>query len=162
APDSAWGPWVAALVPAEGSSAFRDLIESGRVAELSCPADRTGGYSGLLLPAVDYLHAMRLRRPMKRAVAKMFEHFDAIVSPTRATVAYPADKNFEDAYPGVSGGPPLIPAGNLCGLPALCLPDGFGENGLPTSIAFMGPAWSEEQLIQIGNVYQSRTDWHAR
>ena len=55
-------------------------------------------------------------------------------------MAYPADKNFEDAYPGVSGGPPVIPAGNLTGLPALAMPNGFGENGLPTSIAFLGAA----------------------
>ena len=161
-PDFPWGPSVSAIVSAEGASAFRELIESGRVAELTCPADRTGGYSGLLLPAIDYLHAMRLRRPMKRAVAKLFERFDVIASPTRATVAYPADRNFEDAYPGVSGGPPLIPAGNLCGLPALCVPNGFGENGLPTSMAFMGPAFSEETLVSIGNAYQSRTDWHTR
>ena len=161
-PDFPWGPSVSAIVSAEGASAFRELLESGRVAELKCPADRTGGYSGLLLPAVDYLHAMRLRRPMKRAVAKLFEGFDAVASPTRSTVAYPADRNFEDAYPGVSGGPGLIPAGNLCGLPALCVPNGFGDNGLPTSTAFMGPAWSEEKLVRLGNAYQSRTDWHTR
>jgi Asp-tRNA(Asn)/Glu-tRNA(Gln) amidotransferase A subunit family amidase len=91
-----------------------------------------------------------------------FERFDAIASPTRATVAYPADGNFADAYPGVSGGPPLIQAGNLCGLPALCVPNGFGENGLPTSMAFVGPAFSEETLVSLGNAYQSRTDWHTR
>ena len=68
-----------------------------------------------------------------------------ILSPTRATVAYPTDKNFEDAYPGVGGGPPLIPAANLCGLPALCMPNGFGENGLPTSIAAIGPAFFRER-----------------
>ena len=100
--------------------------------------------------------------PMKRAVAKLFETYDAFVSPTRATVAYPTNKNFEDAYPGVSGGPALIPAGNLCGLPALCLPNGFGENGLPTSMAFLGPAWSEDALVRLGNAFQSATDWHER
>ena len=88
--------------------------------------------------------------------------FRSVVAPTRATVAYPADKNFEDVYPGVSGGPPLIPAGNLCGLPALCVPSGFGENGLPTSIAFMGPAFSERELIDLGRLYQSRSDWHTK
>jgi Asp-tRNA(Asn)/Glu-tRNA(Gln) amidotransferase A subunit family amidase len=99
---------------------------------------------------------------MKRAVAGLFERFDAVVSPTRATVAYPADKNFEDVYPGISAGPALIPAGNLCGLPALSMPDGFGENGLPTGIALMGPAFSEATLVALGNVYQSATDWHTR
>jgi aspartyl-tRNA(Asn)/glutamyl-tRNA(Gln) amidotransferase subunit A len=162
-PDLPWGPAVSAIVGAEGASAFIDLIESGRAKELKCPRDRHGGYAGTLIPAVDYLHAMRLRRPMKRAVAKMFEKFDAIASPTRATVAYPADKNFEDAYPStISGGPALIPAGNLCGLPALAMPNGMGENGLPTSIAFMGPAFSEAALVRIGNAYQSRTDWHLK
>ena len=115
-----------------------------------------------MYPAVDYLHAMRLRKPMKRAVAALFERFDAVVSPARATVAYPADKSFEDAYPGVSGGPPLIPAGNLCGLPALSMPNGFGENGLPTGLALMGPAFSEATLVAIGNAYQAATDWHTR
>ena len=161
-PDFPWGPSVSAIVGAEGATAFIDLIESGRVKELRCPKDRHGGYAATMIPAVDYLQAMRLRAPMKRAVAALFERFDAIVSPGRATVAYPADLNFEDAYPGVSGGPPLIPAGNLCGLPALCVPSGFGENGLPTSIAFMGPAFSERELIDLGRVYQSRTHWHSK
>lgn len=161
-PDFPWGPAVSAIVTAEGASAFLDLIEAGRLAELKCPADRTGGYSGTLLPAVDYLQAMRLRRPMKAAVSALFEAFDLIVAPTRASVSYPIDRNFEVAYPGIGGGPPLIPAGNLCGLPALCVPNGFGANGLPTSLSFMGRAGSEERLVEIGNAYQARTDWHAR
>ena len=159
-PDFPWGPAVSAIVGAEGASAFLDLIESGRVKELRCPKDRHGGYAGMLIPAVDYLQAMRLRRPMKRAVAALFQRFDAVVSPTRATVSYPTDKNFEDAYPGVSGGPALIPAGNLCGLPALCVPNGFGENQLPTSLHFMGPAFSERDLTALGVHFQSRTRWH--
>jgi aspartyl-tRNA(Asn)/glutamyl-tRNA(Gln) amidotransferase subunit A len=161
-PDLAWGPAVSAIVGAEGAAAFVDLIESGRVRELKCPNDRFGGYAGMLIPAVDYLQAMRLRAPMKRAVAELFGHYDAVVAPTRATVAYPIDKNFEDAYPGISGGPLLIPAGALCGLPALALPNGLGENGLPTSVSFMGPAFSERDLVAMGNAYQGATDWHAR
>ena len=161
-PDFPWGPAVGTIVGAEGASAFLDLIEAGRVKELKCPADQHGGYGATLIAAVDYLQAMRLRRPMRHAMAKLFEKFDAICSPGRATVSYPADKNFEDVYPGVSGGPGLIPAGNLCGLPALVMPNGYGENGLPTSIAFMGPAKSEKALIAIGNLYQSKSDWHAK
>ena len=161
-PDLPWGPAVGTIVAAEGAAAFRDLLESGEVQQLTCPADRSGGYSALLLPAVDYLQAMRLRRPMKQAVARLFERFDAVAAPTRASVAYPADRNFEDAYPGVGGGPALIPAGNLCGLPALALPNGFGENGLPTSFSLMGPAFSEDLLVRVGHAYQQRTDWHVR
>jgi aspartyl-tRNA(Asn)/glutamyl-tRNA(Gln) amidotransferase subunit A len=77
-------------------------------------------------------------------------------------VAYPADKNFEDVYPGISSGPPLIAAGNLCGLPAIALPNGMGENGLPTSLSFMGPAFSERTLIALGHAWQQNTDFHKR
>lgn len=161
-PDFPWGPSVSTIVGAEGASAFLDLIESGRVKELTCPADQHGGYASTLIPAVDYLQAMRLREPMKRAVGALFTRFDAIVAPTRATVAYPADQNFGEVYPGVSAGPPLIPAGNLCGLPALAVPNGFGDNSLPTSLAFLGGAFGEERLIELGEAFQVVTDWHMQ
>ena len=161
-PDHPWGPSVGTIVNCEGASAFREMLESGAASKLRCPADRMGGYSSLLTPAVDYLHAMRVRRPMRAAMTKLFQSFDVVATPTRATVSYPADKNFADVYPGVSGGPPVIAAGNLTGLPALALPNGFGENGLPTSIAFLGPAFSERRLSEIGCLYQQRTDWHTK
>jgi aspartyl-tRNA(Asn)/glutamyl-tRNA(Gln) amidotransferase subunit A len=161
-PDFPWGPAVGTIVEAEGASAFLDLIESGGLAKLRCPADRARGYGGMYVFAVDYLQAMRLRAPMKRAVRKLFERFDVVAAPTRASVAYPADLTFEKAYPGVSGGPALIPAGNLCGLPALCLPNGFGDGGLPTSLQLMGPAFSEERLVALAGAYQAATEWHRR
>ena len=160
-PDLPWGASVGAIVTAEGASAFLELIESGDVTRLKCPADRTGGYSGLLLPAVDYLQAMRLRKPMREAMAKLFEKYDVIATPTRGTVAYPIG-DFASAYPGISSGPPVIASGNLTGLPALAMPSGFGENGLPTSIAFMGAPWSEATLCTLGAAYQSRSTWHTK
>jgi aspartyl-tRNA(Asn)/glutamyl-tRNA(Gln) amidotransferase subunit A len=159
--DLPWGA-VGTIVGAEGAAAFLDLIEAGRVKELKCPRDQRGGYAATLIPAVDYIQAMRARRPMKRAMAKLYEKFDALATPTRGTVAYPIGKNFEDVYPGIDSGPPLIAAGNLCGLPAIALPNGMGENGLPTSMAFMGPAFSEHTLVRLGAAYQSHTDWHLK
>jgi Asp-tRNA(Asn)/Glu-tRNA(Gln) amidotransferase A subunit family amidase len=161
-PDLPWGPAVGAIVTAEGASAFLELIESGDVTKLRCPACRTGGYSGLLLPAVDYVHAMRARRPMRAAMRKLYASYDVVATPTRASVAYPIDKEFAQIYPGISGGPAVIAAGNLTGLPALALPCGFGDNGLPTSIAFMGAPFSEAMLCGLGALYQSRTEFHKQ
>lgn len=161
-PDLPWGPAVGTIVNAEGAAAFQELIESGKVARLRCPADHTGGYSSLLTPAVDYLNAMRARKPMRAAMRELFSRFDVIATPTRASVSYPIDKEFQNAYPGVSGGPAVIPAGNLTGLPALAMPNGFGENGLPTSISFMAPAFEERRLVELGALLQSRTDHHTK
>lgn len=161
-PDLPWGPSVGTIVGCEGAAAFLDLLESGKASQLRCPADRTGGYSALLTPAVDYLQAMRARRPMRAAMRELYSRFDVVATPTRASVAYPADTEFQKAYPGISGGPPVIPAGNLTGLPALALPNGTGENGLPTSISFMAPPFEERRLVELAVLLQRRTDFHTR
>lgn len=160
-PDFPYGAAVGTIVDAEGASAFRDLIESGRVKELTAPRDRIGGYAGLLVTAVDYLHAMRLRAPMRRAWKEMFSKYALVAAPSRATVAYPINKTFEQAYPNISAASP-IGASNLVGVPGISLPNGFGENNLPTGIQLVGPAWSELLLTDIADRYQQSTDWHRR
>jgi aspartyl-tRNA(Asn)/glutamyl-tRNA(Gln) amidotransferase subunit A len=161
-PEFPWGASVGTIVDAEGAAAFLPLIESGDLAKLRCPADRVGGYAAMTTSAVDYLQAMRLRAPMKRAVNELFQEYELIASPTRSSVSYPLSKKFRDAYPDVSGGPPLIPAGNLCGLPAICLPNGFGQEGLPTSLTLMGAAFSEELLLDVSYLLQGATNWHLQ
>jgi len=159
--DFPYGPAVGTIVSAEGASAFRDLITSGRVKELASPRGRVGGFSASLVTAVDYLHAMRLRRPARRAWAEFFTKYDALIAPSRSTVAYPADKNFEDAYPGITASSP-IGASNVVGVPAISVPNGFGQNGLPTGLQLIGPAWGERELNGLAALYQSTTDWHRR
>jgi len=160
-PDFPYGPAVGAIVDAEGASAFRDLIESGRVKELASPEGRLGGYSASLVTAVDYLHAMRLRGPMRRAWGQLFKKYDALVAPSRATVSYPVDKTFDQAWPGVAASSP-IGASNLVGVPAVSVPNGFGQQGLPTGLQLIGPAWGERELVELASRYQSETDWHRR
>lgn len=160
-PDFPYGPAVGTIVDAEGASAFRDLIESGRVAELASPEGRVGGFAASLVTAVDYLHAMRLRAPMRRAWAEMFRKVDVLAAPSRATVSYPVEKTFDKAYPGINASSP-IGASNLVGVPAVSVPNGFGQNGLPTGIQLVGPAWGERELLELAVAYQSETDWHAR
>ncbi len=160
-PDFPYGAAVGTIVKAEGASAFRDLIESGRVKELASPTGRVGGYSASLVTAVDYLHAMRLRVPMRRAWAQLFTKHAMLVAPSRSTVAYPINKTFDQAYTDISASSPIA-ASNLVGVPAITVPNGFGENNLPTGIQFVGPAWSEKTLIEVADKYQQATDWHKR
>jgi aspartyl-tRNA(Asn)/glutamyl-tRNA(Gln) amidotransferase subunit A len=161
-PDFPYGPAVGTIVAAEGASAFRDLVESGRSKELKVPNDRWGGYAASMVLAVDYIQALRLRAPMKKALDALYAKFDALVSPARATVSYPIGPDFEKVYPGISGGPAVIAAGNLAGQPALVLPNGFGENGLPTAFQLTGRAFSDETLVSLGTQVQARTEWHRK
>ncbi|HEX7997764.1 MAG TPA: amidase [Pyrinomonadaceae bacterium] len=160
-PDFPYSAAVGTIVDAEGASAFRELIESGRVKELASPTGRVGGYAASLVTAVDYLHAMRLRVPMRRAWSEMFSRYALLVAPSRATVSYPVNKTFDQAYPDINASSP-IGASNLVGVPAISIPNGFGDNNLPTGIQLIGPAWSEPVIISIATRYQRTTDWHKR
>ena len=138
-PDFPWGPAVGDDRGRGGRGRVPRPDRIGRgAAKLKCPADRWGGYSALLLPAVDYLQAMRLRRPMKQAVA-------------RAVRAVRRGRGADARQRGVPGRPQV--RGRLAGRQRRAgadrgrkpvraararLPNGFGENGLPTSIPAHG------------------------
>jgi len=160
-PAHRYGASIVTILAAEGAAAFRDIIQDGRAATLADPDDRRGGYSYLTVPAVDYVDAMRERAPIKRGFSKLFKRFDALVAPTFGSVALPIGVSFDKAYPGIEGGSPIASA-NLAGIPAIAVPNGFGQQGLPTGLSFIGPAFSEADLIALGDEFQSRTDWHRR
>ncbi len=159
-PDLPYGAAVDVIVNAEGAAAFRELIESGRSRELQSVDDRTGGYAAYATLAVDYIDAMRQRVKMIAAMNKAFAPYDAIVSPTLPTVTYPIDVAFDKGYTKYPGKVSLISPGNLVGVPAIALPNGFGENHLPTSISFLGRAFGELQLTAIVKRYQAVTGFH--
>ena len=62
----------------------------------------------------------------------------------------------------MGGGPPVIPAGNAVGQPALAVPNGFGLKGLPTGLQLTGRVWGEARLLALARAYQEATDWHRR
>ena len=161
-PSLPFGEAVGTIIRAESASAFRDLLESGEVQKLRSPAGRWGGYAAAMVLAVDYLQAMRARGVMKRALDELYARYDALVAPSRATVSYPVDVDFDKAYPGFFGGPPVIQAGNAAGQPALSVLNGFGLKDLPTGIQFTGRVWGEGRLLEIARAYQEATDWHKR
>src|SRR5262249_35545535 len=93
-----------------------------------------------------WIISKRCGNAARGAVAVLSRRCVVLFPPPRAGAPSPADQEFEKVYPDVSGGPGLIAAGNLCGLPALSVPNGFGENHLPTGLSFMGAPFSEELL----------------
>lgn len=164
-PEYPYGAAASLIIDAEAASIFEELVSSGRVHELTAPEDRIGGYAGQVVLAKDYLRAMRVRGPAGMAMDRLFAEngFDALVHPTWASVSYPVDRPFDDAWDDVAGGGEGISgAANLVGLPGIALPNGFGRLGLPTSLAFTGRAWTEGRLVAIAREYQRRTDFHRR
>ncbi len=164
-PDLPYNQTTEVILAAEAASAFDEFIASGKVTELTAPEDRIGGYARRLLPAKDYLNALRVRRHIVRELDPLFARYDAIVCPTVGVVASPIDVRFADYFKGPSRGgrrPAIGGAGNVAGLPAISVPNGFGERGLPTGLQILGRAGAENTVLAVARAYQGRTDWHER
>jgi aspartyl-tRNA(Asn)/glutamyl-tRNA(Gln) amidotransferase subunit A len=160
-PDLPYGSVNSLIIACEMAAAFEDFAKNGKVWEMTAEEDRWGLYSALTIPAKDYINAQRVRAIMQREVDAVLAPFDAVVSPTLPSVAYPIDRPWDEYRKGLSGSQ-IGGAGNAAGIPALSIPNGFGEQNLPTGLQFVGRACSDDRLLAIGQAYQQQTDWHVR
>jgi aspartyl-tRNA(Asn)/glutamyl-tRNA(Gln) amidotransferase subunit A len=143
---------------AESVSAFEDLIEGGRIAELTAPEDRYTPYARSAILAKDYIRALRLRGMVAREIDGVLAGLDALVGPSRVTPATPIDEEFPSA---IRGAKDLLGAiGNAAGLPAISVPNGLTDDNLPTGMQFMGRAYGDNTVLAVARTYQSITGWH--
>jgi aspartyl-tRNA(Asn)/glutamyl-tRNA(Gln) amidotransferase subunit A len=160
-PDYPYSTVVSTIIAAEISAAFEGLLTSGQVWEMTAPEDRVGAHAPQMIPAKDYINAFRIRRLIQKSLDGLLSDFDAVVAPTLSTVAPPIDREFHDYQTGFRGSSVGV-AGNAAGIPALTVPNGAGERGLPTAVQFVGRAFDENRLIAVARAYQSATAWHKR
>lgn len=156
------GPWEAAagvILSVEGAAAFRDLIQSGRVAELNDPAGKIGGYINEEVSASDFINAERIRRILQKKMDELFQQVDVLATASLPVTASKLEANLDDAlsFPDPIGG-----IGNICGLPAISVPCGFADDGLPVGLQFIGRPLDDHKVVQAARAFQQKTDWHTR
>jgi aspartyl-tRNA(Asn)/glutamyl-tRNA(Gln) amidotransferase subunit A len=106
-----------------------------------------------------YLKAQKIRRIIAQDFQNVFDSCDIIAGPVAPSVAGklgekvsdPTQMYLEDIYT-------LSP--NLAGLPAMSVPCGFGEHGMPVGLQLIGNYFSEAALLQVAHAYQQETNWH--
>ncbi|HCC57405.1 MAG TPA: amidase [Solibacterales bacterium] len=163
-PDFPFGAIIGAIIGVEGAASFEKLVSSGRVDQLADPRQAAGLRAGAEIPAMLYLKAMQARALVQEGFRRIFADYDVLVAPARLTIAPKISEPLDAESPkpaakvGMTG---LIQAGNLAGLPALCLPCGFAA-GMPVALQLVGNPFSENTLLAIGREFQKRTDWHRR
>lgn len=115
---------------------------------------------GLLYGAGDYVQAQRFRALFKAEVNSVLgPQADVLIVPTSLAPA----PRFEDYKPlGAVISPGFTPAWNLTGLPALSIPCGFTESGLPIGMQVVGQAFDEPTVFKVADAYQQLADWHLR
>ena len=147
---------------AESASALEDFVDEGKASELTDRSGLFGPYAGRAILATEYLKALRLRGLIAKEIDAVLEPYDAMVAPTSGA-APSVEMDFDKSRRGSSGAaPPVSAIGVLAGLPAITVPGGFTEDGLPTGVQFLGRAYDENSVLAAARLYQSLTTWHKQ
>lgn len=134
-------------------------------AELYNPETLRRIRSGERVSAAEYVQRRRELDEARRAIRSVFANVDVIVTPTTPIPA-PAIADLK-ADPGALRPAELILLRNtrpfnVWGLPAISLPCGFTENGLPIGLQIAGPPWREDLVLRLAHAYEQATAWHKR
>ena len=101
-----------------------------------------------------YKKALQVRTLVLRDYQRIFEDFDAVLSPVAPTTAYRIGEKTTDPLEMYLGDIYTVPV-NIAGLPALSLSCGRDADGLPVGMQLTGPAFSEPALLQLGSAFES-------
>jgi len=124
-----------------------------------------------LLSPLQVSQAMReVKTSIYEAYAGFFGQYDLIVTPTTPIPAFPhaGDKGGLDE---IDGQPVKYAAAALhsltespshAGLPALTVPCGFTNLGLPVGMQFIGPLYADVEVISAAARYERATTWHQQ
>lgn len=155
-------PWSAmsALLNAEAAAAFDDLTRSGKDKLLTeqGPNDWPNVFrAARFMPAVEYIQANRARMLGMQAMAKIFDAYDVVVTPTFG---------LQLVITNLTGHPALIVPNGYRGSDAPAFTTDFGGNyggpGTPVSLTFLGKLYGEAALLALGRAYQEATGFHTR
>ncbi len=101
-----------------------------------------------------YKKALKVRSLVRADFQNVFSECDVILTPVAPTVAYKIGEKKDplSMYMGDIYSAPV----NIAGIPALSLPCGKGEGGMPVGMQLIGPDFSEELLYRVGFAYENR------
>jgi aspartyl-tRNA(Asn)/glutamyl-tRNA(Gln) amidotransferase subunit A len=114
---------------------------------------------GAFFRAVDYVQALRMREQIQAGFHALFDDVDLIVTASSMEPPFPMDdpQAVAEFYPRQARAP-----FNLTGSPALSIPCGFTDDGLPLSFQLIGKPFDEARMYQLADAYERATDWTNR
>jgi aspartyl-tRNA(Asn)/glutamyl-tRNA(Gln) amidotransferase subunit A len=114
---------------------------------------------GAFVMAADFQAAAQIRRVWIDELEQVLRSVDAIATPTLHFAPYKLEVQESGNAPDVSRNTRHF---NLSGHPALTIPCGFTDAGLPIGLQLASGWFKESVLLRIGHVYEGATGWHHR
>jgi aspartyl-tRNA(Asn)/glutamyl-tRNA(Gln) amidotransferase subunit A len=101
-----------------------------------------------------YNQALRVRTRIIEGFAAAYERFDVLLGPTAPTTAFSLGEKTGDPLSMYLSDVCTIPS-NLAGHPAISVPFGSGDDGLPVGVQLLGPALSEGTIMKTAAVVEA-------
>ena len=99
--------------------------------------------TGMVVPGVRYVQALRLRRRFRDEMVDTVGRLDALLTPTTPTAA-PGDL-------GTTGDPLFQSPWTFAGMPSITLPSGLNRSGMPLAIQLAGVPFREARLLSVAH-----------
>src|SRR3954468_3235564 len=121
--------------------------------------------SGENVSATEYIERRRELEEARRTIRRVFADVDVVVTPTTPMPA-PAIAELRAAPDALRPAELRLLRNtrpfNVWGLPAISVPCGFTQSGLPIGLQIAGPHWREYLVLQLAYAYEQATAWHKR
>lgn len=103
-----------------------------------------------------YGKALKVRTMMLSDFARVYEDFDVLVAPTTPTTAFELGARTRDPLTMYVNDVCTIPS-NLTGHPAISVPFGVGDDGMPVGVQVLAPALHDAQTFRVAAVLEAAT-----
>ena len=100
-----------------------------------------------------YRKAQQVRTLIRRDFDTAFQSVDVLLTPTAPSTAFRAGAHADDPLSMYLADLLTIPV-NLAGLPAISVPCGFSNAGLPIGVQLIGNVLQEAQVLQVAHQYE--------
>jgi len=108
-----------------------------------------------------YKQAQKVRTLVIKEFEDVFKEFDVLMAPTSPVAGFKIGEKVNDPLAMYALDMLTIPA-DAAGIPAISIPCGFNEDGLPVGLQIMGPQFEESRVLKVAHAYEQATDWHKR
>lgn len=116
-------------------------------------------YMGGLFTANDYVEAQRIRSLITKEIGAVFENCHLIAMPTSNTVPVRLNDYKSDSW---LHGPSFTAPFNQTGMPAISVPCGFTQSGLPIGLQLAGKPFDEMTVLRAAYTYQQHQGLHLQ
>ncbi|PPR78888.1 MAG: Glutamyl-tRNA(Gln) amidotransferase subunit A [Alphaproteobacteria bacterium MarineAlpha2_Bin1] len=100
-----------------------------------------------------YIKAQKIRTLIYKDFENVFKDIDVIFTPTTPNSAFPIDAKIDDPISMYMNDLLTVPA-NMAGLPAISIPSGKDNKGLPLGFQFIGKPFDESGLLNVASYFE--------